>query len=322
MSTPIPGHHGPPEGDAYELRLRGHLDQRWAARLGIRDLTHEADGTTTLRAAGADQAALHGVLQRIRDLGVSLISVTTIPTIPINRQAETEETSMTRTTTNPITADSLVRATGPFAVVAGLIYAGIQPIHPPDFVASVTTSAWAIVISLKLVMCLFFIVATAGLYFRQMNRAGWLGLAGFVAFAACWWLQTGYVFAELFILPPLAPVSPEFVDSVLGIVNQHPGPLDIGALGPVYGVLGLLYLAGGILLGVSTVRAGILPKAPSIMLAAAALLTPAAALLPHELQRYAAIPVGLAYVWLGFALWFPGKGASGVADEMRPAAAR
>ncbi|WP_374625981.1 hypothetical protein [Devosia sp.] len=229
---------------------------------------------------------------------------------------------MTTTAKPPVTADSLIRATGPFAIVAGLIYAGIQPIHPPDFVASVTTTPWAVVISLKLVMCLFFMVGTAGLYVRQMGRAGWLGLAGFVLFTACWWLQTGYVFAELFVLPPLAPVSPEFVDSFLGIVNQHPGPLDIGALGSVYGVLGLFYLAGGILLGVSTVRAGVLPKAPSIMLAVAALLTPAAVLLPHELQRYAAIPVGLAFIWLGFALWLPRKTTAAVPGALRPAATR
>src|SRR5690554_3476686 len=111
------------------------------------------------------------------------------------------------------TKSTLIRATGPFAILAGLIFAGIQPIHPPDFATSVTTTPWAVIISLKFAMCLFFIVATAGLYFRQMNRAGWLGLAGFVLFTTSWWLQTGYVFAELFVLPPLAPVSPDFVNS-------------------------------------------------------------------------------------------------------------
>lgn len=211
----------------------------------------------------------------------------------------------TATTHRLLTADTLIRATGPFAILAGLIFAGIQPIHPPDFVGSVTTPQWTVIISLKLVMCLFFMVGTAGLYFRQMSKAGWLGLAAFNLFVLSWWLQTGFVFAELFVLPPLAAASPQFVDSLLGIVNQHPGPLDVGAMGIVYGVLSVLYLAGGILLGIATVRAGVLPKAPAIVLALAALLTPAAALLPHEFQRYAAIPMGLAFVWLGFALWFP-----------------
>ena len=217
---------------------------------------------------------------------------------------------MTTAANRPLTADTLIRATGPFAILAGLIFAGIQPIHTPDFVSSVTTTPWALIISLKFAMCLFFIVGTAGLYFRQMSRAGWLGLAAFSLFVMSWWLQTGFVFAELFVLPPLAPVSPEFVDSLLGIVNQHPGPLDVGAMGAVYAVLSVLYLLGGILLGVATVRAGVLPKVPSIMLAVAALATPAAALLPHEFQRYAAIPMGLAFVWLGFALWFPRKAAA------------
>jgi hypothetical protein len=218
-----------------------------------------------------------------------------------------------------ITSDALIRATGPFAIAAGLIFAGIQPIHPPDFVASVTTMPWAVVITLKFVMCLFFIVGATGLYLRQMPRAGWLGLAGFVLFAASWWLQTSYVFTELLVLPPLAAVSPELVDSFLSIVNQHPGTLDIGQFGTVYNIVGLLYLLGGILLGVATLRAGVLPRVPSALLALAALATPAAALLPHELQRYAAVPMGIAFIWLGFALWSSRRTAA--SNAMQPATA-
>jgi len=223
------------------------------------------------------------------------------------------------TTTPSITPDNLIRATGPFAVLAGLIFAGIQPIHPPDFVASVTTMPWMAIIALKFLMCLFFLVGIAGLYLRQMSRAGWLGLAGFVLFSVSWWLQAGYVFTELLVLPPLAPVSPELVDSFLSIANQHPASLDIGQFGTVYGILGLFYLVGGILFGVATLRAGVLPRTPSGLLAVAALITPAAALLPHELQRYAAIPMGIAFIWLGFALWFPRK--VGASAAMQPAVA-
>jgi hypothetical protein len=203
----------------------------------------------------------------------------------------------------PITSAGLIRASGLFSIAAGAIYAGIQPIHPPDALASVTTPLWSIVVTLKFVMCLFFLVAIAGLYFRQMPRMGWLGFTGFVLFSLSWWLQTGFVFVDLLVLPPLAPVAPQFIDSFLGIVNGSPGRLDIGAMAPLYGVLGLLYLAGGILLGVATMRAGVLPRAPSALLAVTALVTPAAALLPHAIQRFAAIPVGVAFIWLGVALW-------------------
>ena len=214
---------------------------------------------------------------------------------------------MTTTANRQLTADSLIRATGPFAILGGLIYAGIQPIHPPDFLASVTTVNWTVFMSLKLAMSLFFIIGIAGLYFRQVGRSGWIAFAGFVLFGLAWWLETGFIFAELFILPPLASVAPQYIDSFLGIVNQHPGTMDIGAIVPTYGILGVLYLLGGILLGIGTLRAGVLPRGPSLLLAIAALVTPAAALLPHEFQRYAAIPVGIAFIWLGFALWFPGK---------------
>lgn len=229
---------------------------------------------------------------------------------------------MTTTNQGLLAPANLIRVSGLFAIAAGLIFAGIQPIHPPDFVASVTTTIWAVVISLKFAMCLFFLVATAGLYFKQAAKAGWLGLIGFALFTLSWWLQTGYVFVELFVLPPLANVSPEFVDSVLGIVNQHPGTLDIGALGSAYGVLGLLYLVGGIVLGIATFRAGVLPRIPSAVLAIAALVTPAAALLPHEFQRYAAIPMGLAFVWLGVVLWMDKRATARTATgELSVAAA-
>jgi hypothetical protein len=70
--TPAGDRHEP---GTYEIRLRGHLDARWASRLGVPGLTHESDGTTILRGIVDDQAALHGLLQRIRDLGLPLISV-------------------------------------------------------------------------------------------------------------------------------------------------------------------------------------------------------------------------------------------------------
>ena len=65
-----------PSGPAeYEVRVEGHLDNRWADWVEGVTLTHEADGSTTLRALLPDQPALHGVLARMRDLGVPVISV-------------------------------------------------------------------------------------------------------------------------------------------------------------------------------------------------------------------------------------------------------
>lgn len=60
---------------SYVVRVQGALDAHWAAQFAGLAMTVEADGTTLLAGPLADQAALHGVLRRIRDLGLVLISV-------------------------------------------------------------------------------------------------------------------------------------------------------------------------------------------------------------------------------------------------------
>jgi hypothetical protein len=63
------------EAGGYEIRLKGHLDTRWAAWFDGLSLTHQSDGTTVIHGPVADQAALHGLLQKIRDIGLPLVSV-------------------------------------------------------------------------------------------------------------------------------------------------------------------------------------------------------------------------------------------------------
>jgi hypothetical protein len=64
------------EAGRYEIRVKGHLESRWAAWFDGMRLTKESDGTTSIRGPVTDQAALHGLLQRLRDTGLPLISVT------------------------------------------------------------------------------------------------------------------------------------------------------------------------------------------------------------------------------------------------------
>ncbi len=68
-------HHNP---GRYEIRLKGHLDSRWTAWFDGLNLTNESDGTTTICGPVVDQAALHGLLQKVRDLGMPLVSVTQV----------------------------------------------------------------------------------------------------------------------------------------------------------------------------------------------------------------------------------------------------
>jgi hypothetical protein len=202
-----------------------------------------------------------------------------------------------------ITAPSLIRWSGLSAMVAGIIFAGIQPIHPADVVSSVTTGAWAIITPLKTVMCLLLLVGIAGIYARQVKEAGWLGLAGFLLFGLGWAITTAFVFVETVIMPPLASVAPKFVDGFLGVAASRASEVDLGAIPALWALAGILYLLGGLLFGIATFRAGILPRWAGGLLAATAALTPLAVLLPHAIQRLAAIPMGLALASLGYALW-------------------
>lgn len=62
----------------YEIRLKGHLDSRWATWFDGLTLTNCSDGTTTINGLVVDQSALHGLLQKVRDVGLPLISVTSV----------------------------------------------------------------------------------------------------------------------------------------------------------------------------------------------------------------------------------------------------
>ena len=63
----------------YEVRLDGHLDEHWSTWFDGMAVTRVDDGTTTLRGPLVDQAALHGLIQKVRDLGLPLVSVIQTP---------------------------------------------------------------------------------------------------------------------------------------------------------------------------------------------------------------------------------------------------
>ena len=240
-----------------------------------------------------------------------------------NRQAAT----IKERTMKP-TAANLIRWAGLSAMVAGIIFVVIQPIHPLDVLASVTTTEWAIIQSLKTAMCIFGLLGLTGLYARQANEAGWLGLAGYLLFSLFYAHTLPLAYTEAFVLPLLATEAPTFVEGFLGIFNGHPVQTNLGALPMLYSVAGFAgYILGGLLFGIATLRAGILPRWAAGLLAVGGVATFALDMLPHPLDRIAAVPVGVAVAWLGYALWaerrahaaepVPGRGI----PQLRPTAA-
>lgn len=199
---------------------------------------------------------------------------------------------------------TLIRWAGVPAMVAGIIFVVIQPIHPPDVLSSVTTDTWAVIQSFKTAMCLLYLVGITGLYARQGKAAGWLGLVGFLLFSLNWAIQMPFTFTEAFILPPLAAEAPRFVESFLGIINESVIEMNLGALPTLYTLAGGLYMLGSLLFGIATFRAGILPRwAAGLLAISGPLSVILVSLLPHHLERMAAVPMGFAVAWLGYALW-------------------
>jgi hypothetical protein len=89
---------GDADAGRYEVRLKGHLADRWSTWFDGLTLTRDSDGTTVITGDVVDQAALHGLLQKVRDTGLSLISVehvdrdqhdTATPDSPENHQHNT-----------------------------------------------------------------------------------------------------------------------------------------------------------------------------------------------------------------------------------------
>ena len=214
-----------------------------------------------------------------------------------DRQAATEARKM------KITASRVIRWAGLSAIVGGLFYVAVGFFHPLNIPESVTTTQWIVVHILASAMTYFGFLGITGIYARQIEESGRLGLAGYLLLSLWLVLVGGFTFAETFILPLLATAAPKFVAGFLGMFTGTVSEMGLGALPTLWLISGPLYILGGLLFGIATFRAGILPRGAGVLLAVGTALGPIAAFLPQELQTLVAVPVGLALVWLGYALW-------------------
>jgi hypothetical protein len=211
-----------------------------------------------------------------------------------------------------VTAPGLIRSTGVAAIAAGLLFVVIQPIHPPDTLASVTTGAWSAIHQATLLMTVLFLAGITGIYASQVEESGWLGLAGYVALSLGLLITAGFVFVEAFIEPLLTGSSPAFVESVLAMVEGTPTQVDLGPLPNLWSASGALFLGGCIVFGIATIRARVLSRAAAAVFAFG-FLASAPISIGLDAPRLTAVPIGLGLAWLGYVLW---------SKERTPAASR
>jgi hypothetical protein len=200
------------------------------------------------------------------------------------------------------TAPNLIRLSGLAAIAAGILFVLVGLLHPANVPASITSSVWAPVHVIAFAVSFVGVLGIAGIYARQAEEAGWLGLTGFVLFSLWLVLVAGFVFFEAMVLPLLATEAPAFAGGFLEAFTGSIEGTSFGSLRTLWTVTGILYLLGPLAVGVATIRAGVLPRAAAGLFGFGAVSSLAFALLPHELEPLATVPVGLGLAWMGYAV--------------------
>ncbi len=203
-----------------------------------------------------------------------------------------------------VKAFALMRLAGVSAMLAGLCMVVMGLFHPVNVPEAVTTATWVNVHIAATAMGFFGLFGMAGLYARQAEKSGWMGLTGFVLISLWFGLVMPLSFVEAFILPRLATELPEFVAGFLGMFTGVPSEIDLGILPTLWNLSGPMFILGPLLFGIATFRAGVLPRWAGGLLAFGALLIPVGAIVPAEYQpEVALLTIALALTWLGYALF-------------------
>lgn len=215
-----------------------------------------------------------------------------------------------------VTNAKLSRAAAVCAALSGLTYIAIQFVHPEETVEAVSTTSWAVVALLTVAFAVLALVGVTGIYLRQTEAAGVLGLIGYLALALFFLLPITFSFVEAMILPLVVDDLPGFVENFNGIFNGEGSDGSLGALESISTVAGVLYLAGGLLFGIAVLRAKVLWSWAAGFVIAGALVAPLASVVPHEVGRFAAVPFGVGLMGLGLSLWSDRREAASSSESV------
>lgn len=197
----------------------------------------------------------------------------------------------------------LIRWSGLVTVLAGALYALGAILHPiGEDIAAYTSPNWVRAHQIYWVSAILMLFGLVGLYARQVEKAGWLGLVGFVlAF-----IGTAFVGSIFFMVSTVIPV----------IAAESPGLFDEAATPTTGAVLVVLlgFGLGYILFGVATMRAGVLPRWSGLFLIIGVALfliseaAPFGRTLSHMVATVGDVVFGLGLLWMGQTLWSEARG--------------
>lgn len=186
-----PGSHA----QVYEIRLKGHLDSQWATWFDSLTITLEENGDTLLSGPVADQAALHGLLKKVRDLGMPLVSVVPVQS---NRSEQGEKMNTSTTPAKKIDTKVLL-STLWIVVMINMLKADILSLYIPgaaEEVARTSASAGASIPQLMLVGAIMGQLGIAMIILSRVLKYGinrWVNIVvGVVTIAYIWGGMASY----------------------------------------------------------------------------------------------------------------------------------
>lgn len=173
----------------YEIRLKGHLDAQWVTWFNGLTITLEENGDTLLSGPVPDQAALHGLLKKVRDLGMPLVSVIQVQ----SKQGETKMKSIKKIDTKVLLSTLWI------VVMINMAYADILSIHIPgafDEVAKTSVSTGTSIPQLMLVGAIMMEIPVAMIILSRVLKYGVNRLAnivvGIITIAYIWGGMASY----------------------------------------------------------------------------------------------------------------------------------
>lgn len=191
-----------------------------------------------------------------------------------------------------MSSTNLMRWSGLAALVGGVLLVvaellGLPTLNVETFSETATTTSFAVQQLVFLLGVALVLLGLPGLYARQSEATGALGLIGFLVAFLGMVLIAGFMWASAFIAPSLATEAPEFLDA---------GPP------PGFILTFIIFAVGWLLFGIATLRGRVFPRASAIVLIVGAVVT----FLPLP---FTTLVFDVAVAWLGFAL-FTGRAAS------------
>ena len=195
---------------------------------------------------------------------------------------------------------TLVRWSGLAALVGNALLAVVSVAFvfafPEAQSVTVTSNTWLVLNVLILIAYLLCLVGLVGLYARQAEKAGILGLVAFLLTFLCITPRFAWYWIETFVFPILAQAAPRLLD------NPEPVPPALNVFGAVDQISVLLLLVGVLLFGVASLRARVLPRWAAVLVLVGTAVPLVLSFVGVEIPFVGTVAT-LGFAWMGFAVW-------------------